>query len=154
MSAGGDELREDGGASTAARVLVAGAILLAAIVVAIVLFAGDGGYRVTADFVNAGQLVEGSEVRVAGTSVGTVEDIDVSSSGTAEVTFTVDDEYAPLRRGTRVTVKPTSLSGIVNRFIDLQLGPDSGADIEDGGHIGSDQTATAVELDEVFSLFD
>jgi phospholipid/cholesterol/gamma-HCH transport system substrate-binding protein len=154
MSAGGDELREDGGTSAAARVLVAGAILLAAVVVAIVLFAGDGGYRVTAEFVNAGQLVKGSEVRVAGSSVGTIEEIDVSSSGTAEVTFTVDDEYAPLRRGTRVTVKPTSLSGIANRFIDLQLGPDSGADIEDGGHIGADQTATAVELDEVFSLFD
>jgi phospholipid/cholesterol/gamma-HCH transport system substrate-binding protein len=154
MSAGGDGLREDGGVSTAARVLVAGAILLAAVVVAIVLFAGDGGYRVTADFVNAGQLVKGSEVRVAGSTVGTVEDIDVSNSGTAEVTFTVDDDYAPLRRGTQVTVKPTSLSGIANRFIDLQLGPDSGADIEDGGHIGADQTATAVELDEVFSLFD
>jgi phospholipid/cholesterol/gamma-HCH transport system substrate-binding protein len=154
MRAGGDGLREDGGASTAARVLVAGAILLAAVVVAIVLFAGDGGYRVTADFVNAGQLVKGSEVRVAGSTVGTVEDIEVTNSGTAEVTFTVDDDYAPLRRGTQVTVKPTSLSGIANRFIDLQLGPDSGADIEDGGHIGSDQTATAVELDEVFSLFD
>jgi len=154
MSGGGDELREDGGASTAARVLVAGLILVVAVVVAIVLFAGDGGYRVTAEFVNAGQLVKGSEVRVAGSSVGTVEEIDVGASGTAEVTFNVADDYAPLRRGTQVTVKPTSLSGIANRFIDLQLGPDSGADIEDGGHIGADQTATAVELDEVFSLFD
>ncbi len=34
---------------------------------------------------------------MAGSTVGTVEDIDVSSSGTAEVTFTVDDDYAPLR---------------------------------------------------------
>src|SRR5215207_8679571 len=100
MSGGGGELREDGGgASTAARVLIAGLILLAAVVVAIVLFAGDGGYRVTAEFVNAGQLVKGSEVRVAGSSVGAVEDIEVTNSGTAEVTFTVEDDYAPLRRG-------------------------------------------------------
>jgi phospholipid/cholesterol/gamma-HCH transport system substrate-binding protein len=91
---------------------------------------------------------------VAGTPVGTVEDIDVSQSGTAEVTFTVDDDYAPLRQGTQATVKPTSLSGIANRFIDLQLGPQDGQEIEDGGHIGSDHTATAVELDEVFALFD
>jgi phospholipid/cholesterol/gamma-HCH transport system substrate-binding protein len=91
---------------------------------------------------------------VAGSSVGTVEEIDVSQSGTAEVTFTVDDAYAPLRRGTQATVKPTSLSGIANRFIDLQLGPDDAQDIDDGGRIGSDHTATAVELDEVFSLFD
>ena len=154
MSAGGDELREDGGTSPVVRAVVAGGILLAAIVVALVLFTGDGGYRVTAEFVNAGQLVKGSEVRVAGSSVGTVEEIEVSQSGTAEVTFTVDDAYAPLREGTQATVKPTSLSGIANRFIDLQLGPDDAEDIDDGGRIGSDHTATAVELDEVFSLFD
>jgi phospholipid/cholesterol/gamma-HCH transport system substrate-binding protein len=98
--------------------------------------------------------VKGSEVRVAGTAVGTVEDIEVSPQGTAEVTFGVDGDYAPLRRGTEATVKPTSLSGIANRFIDLQLGPADGRDIEDGGRIDSDHTTTAVELDEVFSLFD
>src|SRR5918998_3062317 len=124
MSAAGDGTRDEGGASPVVRGVV------------------------------AGQLVNGSEVRVAGTSVGTVEDIDVSPSGTARVTFTVDGDYAPLRRGTRVIVKPTSLSGIANRYIDIQLGPDDGGEIEDGGHIGADQTASAVELDEVFALFD
>jgi phospholipid/cholesterol/gamma-HCH transport system substrate-binding protein len=154
MSAGRDGLREAGGASPAVRAVVAGVILLAAVAVAVVLFAGDGGYRVTAEFENAGQLVKGSEVRVAGTTVGTVEDIEVSPHGTAEVTFGVDDDYAPLRRGTQATVKPTSLSGIANRFVDLQLGPDSGREIDDGARIDSDHTAAAVELDEVFALFD
>jgi phospholipid/cholesterol/gamma-HCH transport system substrate-binding protein len=154
MSAGADELREDGAASPAVRAVVAGLILLAAVAVVIALFAGGGGYTVTAEFVNAGQLVKGSDVRVAGTSVGTVESIDVSQSGTAEVKFTVDGDYAPLREGTQATVKPTSLSGIANRFIDLQLGPQDGQDIEDGGRIGADHTASAVELDEVFALFD
>jgi phospholipid/cholesterol/gamma-HCH transport system substrate-binding protein len=154
MSGGGAGLREDGGASPVVRGVVVGLVLLAAVAVAIALFAADGGYRVTAEFVNAGQLVEGSEVRVGGTSVGTVEEIDVSQNGMAQATFTVADDYAPLRRGTQVTVKPTSLSGIANRYIDLQLGPDDGRDIEDGGQIGADHTATAVELDEVFALFD
>lgn len=154
MRAGGDELREDGGASPGVRLAVAGLILLVAVALVIILFAGGGSYRVTAEFVNAGQLVNGSEVRVAGSTVGSVEDIQVSESGTAEVTFTVDDDYAPLRRGTEATVKPTSLSGIANRFIDLQLGPDSGAEIEGGGRLATDDTATAVELDEVFALFD
>jgi phospholipid/cholesterol/gamma-HCH transport system substrate-binding protein len=154
MSAGGDGRHEAGGASPAVRAVVSGLILLAAVVVAVVLLGGDGGYRVTAEFVNAGQLVKGSEVRVAGITVGTVEDIEVAPQGTADVTFGVDDDYAPLRRGTQVTIKPTSLSGIANRFVDLQLGPQSGSDIEDGGRIGADHTASAVELDEVFSLFD
>ena len=154
MSAGGDELREDGAASPLVRVVVAGLIVLVALVVVLAIFVAGGGYSVTAEFVNAGQLVKGSEVRVAGSTVGTVEDIKVSQSGTAEVTFNVNGDYAPLRQGTQATVKPTSLSGIANRYIDLQLGPQNGREIDDGGHIGTDHTATAVELDAVFALFD
>jgi phospholipid/cholesterol/gamma-HCH transport system substrate-binding protein len=154
MSVGGDDLRDEQGVSPVVRGVVAALILIAATLVVILLLAGGGGYRVTAEFVNAGQLVKGSEVRVAGVSAGTVEDIEVTESGTADVTFTVDDDYAPLRQGTTATVKPTSLSGIANRFVDLQLGPDDAEDIEDGGAIGADHTASAVELDEVFSLFD
>jgi phospholipid/cholesterol/gamma-HCH transport system substrate-binding protein len=148
MSAGGD------GAPTAVRAVVAGGILLLAVVVVVLLFASGGGYRVTAEFVNAGQLVRGGEVRVAGTTAGSVEEVDVSQNGSAEVTFTVDEKYAPLRRGTQVVIRPTSLSGIANRYVDLQLGPDSGEEIEDGERIGLDQTETAVELDEVFAIFD
>lgn len=155
MSAAGVGLREDGDSTSfAKRILVAGAVALAVLVVALLLFGGDGGYRVTADFVNAGQVVKGSEVRVSGVTVGTVKDIDVSPRGTAQVTFSVDEDHAPLRRGTRAIIKPTSLSGIANRYVDLQLGPDGGAEIADGGTIGADQTATAVELDQVFNLFD
>ncbi len=154
MSAGQDGTREREGASPAVRAVVGALIVLAAVVVSYALFAGSGGYRVTAEFVNAGQLVKGSEVRVAGHAVGTVQEIEVSQAGTADVTFSVDDDYAPLRSGTQAIVKPTSLSGIANRIIDLQLGPDDGSEIEDGGRIAADHTSTAVELDEVFALFD
>jgi phospholipid/cholesterol/gamma-HCH transport system substrate-binding protein len=142
------------GPSLAARVLVGAAVVAAAVLVGLVLFTGGGGYRVTAEFENAGQLVKGGEVRVAGTPVGTVDEIDVSEDGMAEVTFSVNDDYAPLRQGTKAIIRPSSLSGIANRYVDLQLGPASGADIADGGRIAPDDTETAVELDEVFSLFD
>ena len=154
MSAGGDGTREPDGASLAVRGGVAAAVVLVAAALAVVLFAGDGGYRVTAEFADAGQLVKGNEVRVAGTTVGTVEEIDVADGGTAEATFTVDGDYAPLRRGTRALVKQTSLAGLANRYIDLHLGPDDGREIEDGGRIDADHTETAVQLDEVFALFD
>jgi phospholipid/cholesterol/gamma-HCH transport system substrate-binding protein len=154
VSAGGVGLRQDGRSSIAGRALAIAAVVLAIIVAAVLLFAGDGGYRVTAEFVNAGQLVDGNEVRVAGSSVGSVEEIDVSPNGRAEVSFTVEDDYAPLRRGTRAIIKQTSLSGIANRYIDLHLGPDGGEAIDDGGRIEADQTETAVELDQVFALFD
>jgi phospholipid/cholesterol/gamma-HCH transport system substrate-binding protein len=149
MSAG-----EEGGAAPGVRLLAAAAVLAAAVVVAVLLFTGSGGYQVTAEFVNAGQLVKGGEVRVAGAPVGTVKSIDVSPNGLAEVKFSVNDDFAPLRVGTRAIVRPSSLSGIANRYVDLQLGPASGDDIPDGGHLDTDHTETAVELDEVFSIFD
>jgi phospholipid/cholesterol/gamma-HCH transport system substrate-binding protein len=130
-------------------------VLLAVVVVAILLFRGDGGYRVTAEFVSAGQLVKGNEVKAGGVTVGSVKDVDVTQDGQAKVTLAITDgDYEPLRRGTRVMVKQASLSGIANRYVDLQLGPANGDEIENGGVIGSDQTATAVELDEIFNLFD
>ena len=133
-----------------------GLAFLVAVLVALALFLFNGSsYRVTAEFDNAGQLVKGNDVRVAGAKVGTVKDIDVSQSGLAEVTFEIGDkDYVPLRRGTEAVVRLGSLSGIANRYVDLQLGPDSGADIPDGGHIDHDHTRAAVELDQVFSIFD
>jgi phospholipid/cholesterol/gamma-HCH transport system substrate-binding protein len=131
------------------------ALLLALLLVLALTVFGGSSYRVTAEFDNAGQLVRGNDVRVAGAKVGTVRDIDVSQSGLAEVTFEIDDkDYVPLRRGTEAVVKLGSLSGIANRYVDLQLGPDSAADIPDGGRIGHDDTRAAVELDQVFSIFD
>jgi phospholipid/cholesterol/gamma-HCH transport system substrate-binding protein len=138
----------------AGRVLAVGVIVVAVAVAAWLLFAGDGGYRVTAEFVNAGQLVNGNEVRVAGSTVGSVDEIKVNQRGQAEVSFTVDGDIAPLRRGTRAIIKQTSLSGIANRYIDLHLGPDGGEEIEDGGRLDADETETTVEVDQVFNLFD
>jgi phospholipid/cholesterol/gamma-HCH transport system substrate-binding protein len=139
----------------ALRLLALATIVAAAAVVAYLLFAGDSAYRVTAEFKNAGQLVKGNEVKAGGVAVGSVGDIEVSDSGTALVELEItDDGYHPLRRGTRAMIKQTSLSGIANRYVDLHLGPDDREEIEDGGRIGPDDTATAVELDQVFSLFD
>ena len=155
MSAAGAGLRTEGGPDSKKRALAAILVLLAVVAVAILLFRGDGGYRVTAEFVNAGQLVKGNEVKAGGVAVGSVKDIDVTQNGTAKVTLAItDSDYEPLRQGTQVLIKQGSLSGIANRYVDLQLGPANGAEIDDGGVIGTDQTATAVELDQIFDLFD
>ncbi len=137
---------------TPARVAVIAGLVIAVVAVAVLMFSGDNGYRVQAEFLNAGQLVKGNQVKVAGTPVGSIKKVDVTSDGNALVTFEVEQEYAPLRRGTTAIVKQTSLSGIANRYIDLQLGPQNGAEIEDGGRLGPDETETAVEIDQVFDL--
>ena len=58
--------------------LVAAALALAVIGILAVILLGGSSYRVTAEFDNAGQLVPGNEVRVAGAKVGSVKEIDVS----------------------------------------------------------------------------
>jgi phospholipid/cholesterol/gamma-HCH transport system substrate-binding protein len=155
MSAVGAGLRTEESPDLKKRAIALALVLLAVIAVAVLLFRGDGGYSVTAEFVNAGQLVKGNEVKAGGVAVGSVKDIDVTPDGRAEVTLGIDHEdYQPLRRGTRVMIKQASLSGIANRYVDLHLGPANGEEIDDGGVIETDQTATATELDQIFALFD
>jgi phospholipid/cholesterol/gamma-HCH transport system substrate-binding protein len=155
MSAAGAGLRTEESPDLKKRVLAAVLVLLAVLAVAYLLFLGDGGYRVTAEFANAGQVVKGNEVKAGGVTIGSVKDIDVTQDGRAEVTFSIDDDdYQPLRRGTRVMIKQSSLSGIANRYVDLHVGPADGEEIEDGGIIGTDETDTAVEIDQIFALFD
>src|SRR5215212_4104961 len=155
MSAVGAGLRTEDSPGLAKRVVALALVLLAVIAVAVLLFRGDGGYTVTAEFINAGQLVKGNEVKTGGVRIGSVKSIDVTPDGHARVKFSITDgDYEPLRHGTEVMVKQASLSGIANRYIDLKLGPASGAEIPDGGTIGPDETATAVELDQIFNLFD
>src|SRR4051794_19170266 len=138
--------------SVAGRIAAVAAVVAAIVVVAVLLFAdGGGGYTVKVHFLNASQLVKGNLVEVGGTKAGSVQDIDITDDGQAVVTIKVDDAYAPLRRGTRATIRQTSLSGIANRYVDLTLPatPRDGtklAEIEDGSVIGVDSTTTAVEL--------
>ena len=63
----------------------------------------------------------------------------------------------PLRRGTRAVVRQASLSGVANRYVDLQLPPGDDSNtpkIADGGTIPQDSTTTAVDLDQLFNTFD
>jgi phospholipid/cholesterol/gamma-HCH transport system substrate-binding protein len=136
-------------------------VVAAIVIVAVLLFAGGGGgYTVKAYFLNAGQLVKGNQVEIGGTPVGSIDDIALSSDGQAVVTMSIQDDDAPLREGTRAIIRQASLSGIANRYIDLQMPPGDctppkkGCDIPDGGKIGIDRTTTAVDLDQVFAVFD
>jgi len=139
---------------TVARAAAAGALVLVVVLVALVLSGGDD-YEVRARFQSAGQLVKGNLVQVAGRPVGTVEGIELTPDGAAEVRLKIEDDMAPLRQGTRAAIRTASLSGVANRYVDLEMPPgERQATLEDGGLIGLDETTTAVDLDQLFSLFD
>ena len=134
---------------------IAAGVVAAVLLVGWLLFSQSSGYTVTATFFNASQLVEGNEVRIGGAAVGSVTELELAGDGMARVTMEIKDDYAPLDRGTQAVVRQTSLSGIANRFIDLQmpLGA-SGDEIEDGGEIPADNAKAAVEIDSVLNTFD
>ncbi|MEA2268587.1 MAG: phospholipid/cholesterol/gamma-HCH transport system substrate-binding protein [Solirubrobacteraceae bacterium] len=131
---------------------------LAAVIagLAVALLDRSGDYTVHARFRNAGQLVKGNLVQVAGVRVGSIDRIALTPDGHADVAMRIDeDAYRPLRRGTRAIIRQASLSGVANRYVDLHMPPgDRTATIPDGGAIGRDETTTAVDLDELFNTFD
>ena len=137
------------------RAAALAALVVVAAVVAILLLRSPGGdYKVKARFQNAAQLVKGNLVQTGGAPIGTVENIDLTPHGEADVTMKLSDDYAPLRRGTIATIRQASLSGVANRYIDLRMAPQSGEKIPDGGVLEQDSTTTAVDLDELFNTFD
>jgi phospholipid/cholesterol/gamma-HCH transport system substrate-binding protein len=123
-------------------------------VAVIVLRGGGSNYTIKADFQNASQLVKGNLVQVSGRPVGKVSTITLTPDGQAEVTMKIDDAYSPLREGTQATVRASSLSGIANRYVDLNLAPASARHIPSGGVIDAGHTTTAVDLDQIFNVFD
>jgi phospholipid/cholesterol/gamma-HCH transport system substrate-binding protein len=148
-----EPLRSERGSSLA-RILATGALIAAIVLVALAMFGDGGSYRVKAVFDNAGQLVRGNQVRVGGQPVGKIADIELDDQANAVVTLQVDDTVAPLHEGTTATIRATSLSGIANRYVSLTPGPNSNRKIDDGGHIGADETSAPVDLDALFNSLD
>ncbi len=148
----------NGALSTAApltrRILAVGFLVVVFVVVAVALLRGAGDYVVSARFINAGQLVEGNLVTVAGEPVGTVKAIELSPDGRADVEFDVDEPFSPLRTGTRAVIRKSSLSSAAGDYIALQLGPAEGEDIPDEGTIPGIATTSDVPLDAVINTFD
>ena len=138
------------------------AIIAAAILVALLLFGGGDSYTLKARFINAGQLVKGNLVELGGVQVGQVTGFEVTDDGLAEVEFEVEEDYAPLPVGSRLVIRPGSLSSVANRFIEVHLPSADATDaqageqemLEDGAVITSDRTTSVVEIDTFFSLFD
>jgi phospholipid/cholesterol/gamma-HCH transport system substrate-binding protein len=113
------------------------AILLVVCATAAVLVSGtaaggdEGGYEVRAIFDNAGFLVTGEDVRVAGAKVGSVVDIDVTGAdeiahddgtregGKAVVVMRIDDPaFHDFREDASCLIRPQSLIG--EKFVECE----------------------------------
>jgi phospholipid/cholesterol/gamma-HCH transport system substrate-binding protein len=118
------------------------------------MFGGGSKYSVTAVFENAGQLVKGNYVEVAGRPVGKVESVELTDNAQARVKISVGSGFNPLHEGTTAVIRASSLSGIANRYVELHPGPNSADKIDDGGKISADRTQAPVDLDQLFNTLD
>ncbi|WP_205696248.1 MlaD family protein [Conexibacter sp. SYSU D00693] len=116
--------------------------------------AGDdesaSGYRVDALFRNAGFLVPGQDVKVAGAKVGQVEDVTLDGRR-ARIQMRVDEEFGPFKADARCTIQPQSLIG--EKFVQCTPGTADAKPLAARGDavptMGLDQTTTPIDLDLV-----
>ena len=99
-------------------VAVAAVLLVAALVALVLVTRGeDDAYKVRAIFDNAGFVIPGEDVKVAGVKVGSVDDVQVTDDYKAAIVLRIDDEgYQDFRRDAECEVRPQSLIG--ERFVE------------------------------------
>jgi len=111
-------------------------------------------YEVTGYFASADQVVPRNDVVMNGVPVGSVTSVavapDTSNAG-AIIKMTIDRKFMPLREGTKATIRPKGLLGVM--YVELQPGT-SGKPISSGGTIPLQDTASPVTLDEINDIFD
>src|SRR5579859_1176411 len=139
-------------ASAIGRGAALAALVIAAVAVAIILLSSGSSYEVRAVFQNASQIVTGDQVDVAGTPIGTVSNISLTPNGQAELTLNINQsQFTPLHQGTTAIIRQASLSGIANRYVQLDLGPANAPKIPDKGMLPAGSTTSTVDLDELFN---
>jgi phospholipid/cholesterol/gamma-HCH transport system substrate-binding protein len=132
-----------------ARLAALGALALIIIAILFILLTGGGAnnhYRLL--FETGGQLVKGNQVLIGGVPVGSVDDVTLTSNGQAQVKISVD---RPLHQGTSAVIRATSLSGIANRYVSIQPGPDNAPALRDDQTITEVDTTSPVDLDQLFN---
>jgi phospholipid/cholesterol/gamma-HCH transport system substrate-binding protein len=130
------------------RPIVAGLVVLALLLgLAVWLWPGAGSRHATAHFPRAVGLFVGSDVRILGVKVGTVDKI-VPEGTSVRVDFSYDKKYKVPRDAKAAVVAPSVVS---DRYVQLTPVYRSGPVMRDGADIPLQRTGTPVELDRIFS---
>lgn len=132
------------------------AVAMAVAIVAYIVLIRGPGYTVTAQFDNANQLVSGNQVLVGGIAAGSVQKIELGPDSTAQVTLSIKDQFEPLREGTRAKIRDAALSGIADKYVEIELPPpgQEGAELKSGSTLPITATDSQVSIDQIFNMFD
>jgi phospholipid/cholesterol/gamma-HCH transport system substrate-binding protein len=94
-------------------------VIVAAVAVVLLTRDGEEPYKVRAIFDNAGFVIPGEDVKVAGVKVGKIDALDVTKDFKAAVVLRIDDPaYQDFRRDAECTIRPQSLIG--ERFVECE----------------------------------
>jgi virulence factor Mce-like protein len=114
---------------------------------------GSQGYRLRAEFTQAVQLAQESDVRISGVSVGKVIAVSLDRrTGLTRAVFQIDSHYAPRPADTRAILRQKSLLG--ETYIELSPGSRTSPPLPDGATLPIAQIAPTVALDQILSTFD
>ena len=118
-----------------AAVPVALVLLVAAVVALFVVTRDeDDAYRVRAIFDNAGFIIPGEDVKVAGVKVGSIDDVEVTPDFKAAIVLRIDDPgYQDFRADASCIVRPQSLIG--ERFVECDPTRTRGVGAEPAGEL-------------------
>jgi virulence factor Mce-like protein len=157
-------MRRRGSASIAANPVLIGAATTLVVIVAVFLaYNANSGlpfvptYELKANLPNAANLVVGNDVRIGGTRVGAVTDIEPQQDQqtgkvTAVLTLKMETAVKPLPVDSSVLIRPRSALGL--KYVEITRGT-SNRGFPDGATIPlRNATPAPVEIDEVLNTYD
>jgi phospholipid/cholesterol/gamma-HCH transport system substrate-binding protein len=109
-------------------------------------------FELNAVFEKSNRLAKRSPVRIAGVDVGKVVDIRPmeDGSGLVKVKMQIRDKGLPIKRDAELSIRSRLfLEG--NYFVDLEPGTPTAPEIDDGGTIPPNQTASPVQFSQVLT---
>ena len=135
----------------AAKRFIAPLVIVALVVVAaITMFGGEDKKTLTAHFPRTISIYEGSDVRVLGVPIGTVET--VTPSGTDVVVTMSYDAKVKIPADAEALIIAPSIVG--DRYIQLTPAYTEGETLASGSVLDVSRTAVPLELDQIYSSLD
>jgi phospholipid/cholesterol/gamma-HCH transport system substrate-binding protein len=117
---------------------------------AVTMLSEDDTKKLTAHFPRTVSLYEGSEVRVLGVPIGSVDT--VTPSGTDVVVTMSYDPEVKLPSDAKAVIVAPSIVG--DRYVQITPAFSGGRQLADGATLETDRTAVPLELDQIYSSLD
>ncbi|MEA2314170.1 MAG: phospholipid/cholesterol/gamma-HCH transport system substrate-binding protein, partial [Solirubrobacteraceae bacterium] len=111
----------------------------------------SSGYRFGLQLPEAGNVYQGTSVRIAGVTVGKVVSVTRSGAGGASALIQMQPEFSPIRTGAAAIVRSKTLLG--EGYIELSPGSPSAPAIPDGGRLPVSRVLHRQQLFDVLKIF-